>query len=135
MVLSENQSARTAVTVQGQLVILPEWLVEGASERGIDKAIALLEGYRHVTHFHIANSNIVAHAKGSKGDTYLVKVSIWNKEKGETPKLLTCSCPHGIYGGKGICYHKIALILKVLLTPGQMYSRPIPKYEDDYELE
>ncbi len=131
----EDSKAETPVSVLGQLVTLPQWMVEVVSERGISKAIALLGKYRGITHFHIANSNIVAHTKGSKGDTYLVKVSIWNRDNGEQPTLLTCSCQHGIYGGKGLCYHKIALILRVLLLPVMPASNPIPKYEDDFKLD
>jgi len=135
VIQNESEPERTTVMVQNQLVTLPHWMVEVASKRGVNKAIALLGKYRGITRFHVANSNIVANIKGSKGDTYLVKVSIWNGDNGDQPALLTCSCPHGTFGGKGFCYHKIALIFKVLLLPAMPVSNPIPKYEDDFELD
>lgn len=135
MTSAVENSAKTPVSVSGQMLTLPVWLVEVATPKGIKKAKDLVEAYRKITRFHVANSNIVANVKGSKADTYLVKISIWNKNNGEQPVLLTCSCPHGTFGGKGICYHKIALILKVLSLPAMPYSNPIPKYEDDFNLD
>lgn len=135
MIQNESTTARTTVMVQNQLLTLPQWMEEEVTKRGIEKAIALLGKYRGITRFHIANSNIVTNVKGSKGDTYLVKVSIWNRNNGEQPALLTCSCPHGTFVGKGFCYHKVALILKVLLLPAMPSTNPIPKYEDEYELD
>ena len=135
MTATADESAKTPVSVSGQMLTLPKWLVEVATPSGFEKANDLVKAYRKITRFHVANANIVANVKGSKGDTYLVKVSIWNKENGEEPKLITCSCPHGVLGKKGICYHKVALILKVLSLPAMPYSNPIPKYEDNFNLD
>jgi len=134
MIAEESATERMAVTVQGQLVPLPQWLVEGVSERIILKGVALVETFHGITNFHVVNKNIVARTKGSSGDNYLTKVSIWDKEKDERPVLLTCNCPHGVFS-TGICYHKVALILKVLMLPSMPSSRPLPKYEDDFDID
>lgn len=135
MIQKESAPARTTVMVQGKMVTLPKWLEEEASTHGLEKAKQVVEAERKLINYHVVNNLITANVKGSKGDTYLVKVSIWNRENGEKPTLLTCNCPHGVYGGRGICYHKIAVILKVLLLPFMPASHPLPKYEDDFKLD
>jgi len=135
MIENHDITTRTSVKVQNQLLPLPEWMVKETSQAVIKRGIALFNCYRGITNFHVVNGNIVAYVKGSKGNKYLVKVSIWNKDNGETPKLISCNCPYGVLGGKGFCYHRIAMVLKILALPAMPSSRPIPKYEDDFNLD
>ena len=131
----ENTRVRTPLRVLGKDVTLPAWLEEVTSQQIIEKGKALVESYHGLSNFHVYRRTIVAIAKGSKGSRYLTKVSIWDKEKDEVPALLTCSCPHGVYAGRGLCYHRVALVLKVLSMNGMPEPKAPQTYEDDFELE
>lgn len=133
---SELTREQTPLSVNGEKMTLPVWLVKETSQAIIKRGITLFENYRGITNFHVVNGNIVAYVKGSKkGNKYLVKVSIWNKDNGEQPKLVSCNCPYGFFGGKGFCYHRVAMLLKILSLRAMPTSHPIPKYEDDFNLD
>ncbi|MHA1156169.1 MAG: hypothetical protein ACTSSN_13415 [Candidatus Heimdallarchaeaceae archaeon] len=136
MVQNESISARTAVTVQSvRTVTVPKWLELEASERSIKKAAELVNAYHKVTNLRVYKNVIRVDVKGSQGNRYIVKASIFDRKKEERPELLECNCIHGTQGTKGLCYHKIALILKVLSLPIMPIDNTPQNYEDDFVLE
>ena len=136
MIQSESISERTSVKVQGKDVDLPTWLVKEASERSIEKAITLLSTEK-MTKMTKYKESYFSKIKGSKGGKYNVRVLAF-EDKDKRPETMECDCKHGVavkqYGVKGLCYHKIAVVLRVRNCPQDFLSR-IQNYEDDFSLE
>ncbi len=79
----ESKSARTAVTVQNsKLVTLPKWLEVEASQKSIERAEELVNAYRKITHLSVHKKIIRVNVKGSQGNRYVVKASIFDRKKG-----------------------------------------------------
>jgi uncharacterized Zn finger protein len=129
-------SKKATVFAFGKWLTLPDWLVAEASQRVIEKAVTLTEQYRGITKFQVFGHDIVAKTKGSSGKKYSTRIAIWDYDNPEArPAKTSCSCLHGRHSSKGLCYHRVAVILKVL----SMGIKPLPrypqKYEDDFNLE
>lgn len=112
-----SEPARTTVIVHEQLLTLPQWLEEEASSRVMEKALFLVEQESRVLDFEVIDDEARATIIGSRGDHYTVKVATHELLEQKIP--MSCDCPHGLYGRSGICYHKVAVVLKALIEQGE----------------
>ena len=133
----KTDTARTSVKVHGQLLTLPDWIGKSASQRVIEKAVALIESSpRKIRIFGYEGTHMVyGRVTGSQGDFHRVHI-----RKGKH----TCNCTYGVFNPSGFCYHQVALYLNLLLFKKIGFSihkdlLPLPckkvQYEDDYELD
>ncbi|MHA1435638.1 MAG: hypothetical protein ACTSO7_17500, partial [Candidatus Heimdallarchaeota archaeon] len=119
-----------------QLVTLPHWLGEVASQLSIDKGVALAksEKKRDILKHYVVNDWIITRIKSSRGGYHVTKVKIWEKEAGEIPRT-SCSCEFGLDVPDRFCYHKVAFVLRILSWKVMPESSPVINYEDDFELD
>jgi len=136
MIQSESQTARTSVNVQSQMVTLPQWLGEVASKNSIDKGIALVnsEKKRDILKHQIVDDWIVTRIKSSRGDYYITKVKLWDRESDNIPRT-ECNCPFGFKVPHRLCYHKVAFVLLILSWNFMPETHPVVNYEDEFELD
>jgi len=136
MIQAESITARTSVNVQNQLLTLPEWLGEVASQNSIDKGIALVnsEKKRDILKHQVVDDWIITRVKGSRGGYYITKVKIWDRESNVIPRT-ECTCPFGFNNPHRLCYHKVAFVLLILSWNFIPENRPVVNYEDDFELD
>ena len=133
----KTETARTSVKVRGQLLTLPNWLGENASQRVIEKAVALLETHprKIAIHGYEGTHMVYGRVTGSQGEFHRVHI-----RKGKH----TCNCTFGVFNPSGFCYHQVALFLNLLLfkkigfdLPKELIPLPckVIQYEDDFELD
>ena len=135
MIKNEITTARTSVKVQEIDVDSPDWMVKEASQRSFEKGVDLVNSYQAVVNQRVDKNIISYDVKGSKGRRYIVRVSIFDRKKNKRPTTLECNCKHGLHGTSGMCYHKVAVILKLYSLPFMPVEYTPQNYEDDFSLE
>ena len=136
MSLESDSMAKTPFSVLSKTMTLPKWLGKVASQSSIDKGMALAnsEKKRDILKHHVVNDWIITRIKTSRGGYHVTKVRIWDRENGEIPRT-SCSCEFGFENPERFCYHKVAFVLRILSWNTMPEKRPVPKYEDDFELD